>query len=220
MYIFFIKMTTIGELKFRALFTGDIKVNMDDNSYYQRLLDSTSLIELKENQFKDCWIIFSRPNERVMHCGKNVNWNKSDMYPINIPKKIAMIKNGTFMCFIGTDFIVKMIGDDDIKSYLNSIITVSDVSSSIIVSGGTVSTNPTAFLRTPDGTLTPVYGNVTVFKSSIPNPISGPVYISRIRQVPDRIVHLLPRPADFAHLASSGQVTLGEMVRRGVFDHY
>ena len=77
--------------------------------------------------------------------------------------------------------------------------------------------NPTAFLRGPDGTLTPVYGDVTVVRSSVPNPISGPVNISGFRRVVvGRSDH--PHPAAFAHLASSGQVSLGELVRRGVFD--
>jgi len=74
----------------------------------------------------------------------------------------------------------------------------------------------TAYIRGPDGTLTPVYGDVTVV-TSVPNPISGPVNISGFRRVVGgRSDH--PHPAAFAHLASSGQVSLGELVRRGVFD--
>jgi hypothetical protein len=73
-----------------------------------------------------------------------------------------------------------------------------------------------AYIRGPDGTLTPVYGEVTVV-TSVPNPISGPVNISGFRRVVGGMSDH-PHPAAFAHLASSGQVSLGELVRRGVFD--
>lgn len=94
---------------------------------------------------------------------------------------------------------------------------------SIAISGGGLciadGRKPTAFLRGPDGTLTPVYGKVTII-SSVPNQISGPVNISgSIRGVYKMSDH--PHPAASAQqvairLAQEGKMSLGML--RSVLD--
>ena len=228
-------------LKFKALLVGGIKLVSEDAARFQRLWSIKSTDTLTD-EFKKYWIIIINESSASMFCGSDAIWNKSEEFPRGIPEMILIFKQVGFSInfsdIIFSDKIVKIFEDVDIKTIVQSWIQ--DVKHSkytyavpkpsggagshispVGISGGGLciadDRKPTAFIRGPDGTLTPVYGDVTVVKSSVPNPISGPVYISGFRRVVGGTSDH-PHPAAFAHLASSGQVSLGELVRRGVFD--
>jgi hypothetical protein len=240
-------MTTIGMLKFNALLVGGIKVASEDVARFQRLWNTISTDVLMASEFKKHWVVIINRSEATMYCGSEVIWNKSEDFPRGIPEMILVFMQDGFSInfsnILFSDKIVKIFEDVDIKRIVHSWIHeikydkhtyaapkplggagghVSYISP-IGISGGGLSIHggktPTAFVRAYDGTLTPVYGDVTVVKSSVPNPISGPQLITHYaKPVQVGSVYHQPSPAAFAALGSSGQVSLGALARSGCFD--
>jgi hypothetical protein len=227
-----------GFLKFKSLLVGGIEVVPDDVARFQQLWN-TKFTDTLTDEFKKYWVVIMKESSASMFCGSDALWNKSEDFPRGIPEMILIFKQKSycteFSDIMFSDKIVKIFEDADIKTVVQSWIqdikcsTYAPVKpmggaggpiSPIAISGGGLCVadgrKATAYLRGPDGTLTALYDKVTVI-SSVPNPISGPVNISGFRRVVGgRSDH--PHPSAYAHLVESGQVSLGELIRRGVFD--